>query len=308
MSGAAPRFDVIGLGGAALDLLGVVRHYPRLGEKTELVRFEEQGGGQVGTAMVAVARLGGRAAIMGTNGDDEAGGKISRGFGEEGVDVSHLQTDPGARSHVAYCFIEEETGDRAIFFDRGNKRRLEPEDLDRGFVTDCGCLLFDTHHWKAAGTAATWAREAGIPVVTDLERPTPESENLLRLGTHHIMPEHYLLEYTGESDPARAAEKLIGEFRPEVLVVTRGVRGSVAYAGGEVLQQAAYPVEPVVDTTGAGDVFHGAFAYGLPLGYDLATNLEFSALVAGLKCRALGGRAGIPRKEELAGRWAGRLP
>ncbi len=308
MSSDSRRFDVIGLGGAAWDLLGLVQHYPRLGEKTELLCFEEQGGGQAGTAMVAVARLGGRAAIVGTNGDDEAGGKIQRSFAEEGVDVSHLQTDPGARSHVAYCFIKEETGDRAIFFDRGNKRRLEPEDLEQQFVTDGRCLLFDTHHWKAAATAAIWAREAEMSVVTDLERPTPENGNLLRLGTHHIMPEHYLLEYTGESDPDRAAQKLLAEYAPEALVITRGTRGSVAYADGEVLHQPACPVEPVVDTTGAGDVFHGAFAYGLTLGYDLPANLEFSALVAALKCRALGGRAGIPRKDELAGLWERPLP
>lgn len=306
MTAGNKTYDVIGLGGAALDLLGVVQQYPLLGEKTELVRLEEQGGGQAGTAMVAVARLGGRAAIMGTNGDDEAGRKILTGFRAEGVDVSHLQTDPGARSHVAYCFIQEDTGDRAIFFDRGNKRRLEPADLDRTFVTDCRCLLFDTHHWKAAVTAGTWAREEAIPVVTDLERPTPENRLLLRLGTHHIMPEHYLLEYTTESDPERAARRLLSECEPEALVVTRGPRGAVAYGRGEVLYQPAYPVQPVVDTTGAGDVFHGAFAYGLTLGYDLPTNLEFSALVAALKCRALGGRAGIPRREELAGLW--RLP
>ena len=308
MSGDRRRFAVIGLGGAAWDLLGVVREYPRLGEKAELVGFEEQGGGQAGTAMVAVARLGGQAAIVGANGEDEAGGKIQRSFAEEGVDVSHLHTDPGARSHVAYCFIQEDTGDRAIFFDRGNKRRLEPRDLDREFMTSARCLLFDTHHWQAAATAATWAREAGMPVVTDLERPTPENDTLLRLGTHHLMPEHYLLEHTGESDPARAAQRLLAEYAPEALVVTRGARGAVAYAGGEVLHQPAYPVEPVVDTTGAGDVFHGAFAYGLTLGYDLPTNLEFAALVAALKCRALGGRAGIPRKEELAGLWGRPLP
>lgn len=306
MTAEGKLYDVIGLGGAALDLLGVVRHYPLLGEKTELIRLEQQGGGQAGTAMVTVARLGGRAAIMGTNGDDEAGRQILAGFRAENVDVSHLQTDPGSRSHVAYCFIQQDTGDRAIFFDRGNKRRLQPADLDRAFVTNCRCLLLDTHHWKAAVTAATWAREQSIPVVTDLERPTPENPTLLRLGTHHIMPEHYLLEYTAESDPERAAQKLLQECRPQALVVTRGALGSTAYAHGEKLHQPAYPIEPVVDTTGAGDVFHGAFAYGLTLGYDLPTNLEFAALVAALKCRALGGRAGIPRKEELRGRW--RLP
>ncbi len=302
------RFDVIGLGGAAWDILGVVRHYPLPGEKSELVRLEEQGGGQAGTAMVTVARLGGRAAIAGTNGTDHAGDLIERSFIEEGVDASRLLRVPGARSHIAYCMIEEASGDRAIFFDRGSKRRLAPEDLDQQFITDCRCLLFDTHHSQVAVVAARWAREASLPVVTDLERPTPENDALLTLGTHHIMPEHYLLEHMREGDPQRAAQKLLAMYQPEVLVITRGAQGAVAYAEGETLYQPAYRVEPVVDTTGAGDVFHGAFAYGLVLGYDLPTNLEFAALVAGLKCRALGGRAGIPRKEELAGLWPELLP
>ncbi|HEY3397121.1 MAG TPA: PfkB family carbohydrate kinase [Armatimonadota bacterium] len=302
----ATRFDVVALGGAAWDLLGIYREYPQPGEKTELLNVEEQGGGQAATAAVAVARLGGRAAILGTTGSDDYARKIVESFASEGVDTRGLLRIEGTRSHIAFCMIQEESGDRAIFFDRGNKRKLEPEDLDREMITGAGCLLFDTHHWKAAVTAATWAREAGVPVLTDLERPTANSEDLLRLGTHHVMPEHYLLECTGESDPEAAARLMRERYAPEVLVVTRGARGAVAYAGCERLEQPAFPVDPVIDTTGAGDVFHGAFGYGLVLGYDLATNLEFAALVAALKCRQLGGRAGIPTREELAGLW--RLP
>jgi sulfofructose kinase len=111
------------------------------------------------------------------------------------------------------------------------------------------------------------------------------------------------LEYTGEQDGERAAAQLLERYEPQALVVTRGVKGCVGYEGGEVYRQPAYRVDPVVDTTGAGDVFHGAFAYGLVLGYDLPTNLEFATLVAGLKCRRLGGRSGIPTEEELVGLW-----
>lgn len=298
------QFEVIGMGGAAWDILGIVEHYPQPGEKSEFIAYEEQGGGQAATAMVAVARLGGRAAIMGTNGTDEIGAKIRQGFVEEGVDASWLLERPGGSSHVAYCMVDQSTGDRTIFFTRGDKRRLQPEELDRDFILSGRCFLCDTHHWQAAGVAGQWAREAGLPVVTDLERDTPGNDTLFRRGTHHIIPEHYLLEYFGESDRDQAVQALWRRYEPEVVVVTRGPEGAIAYTGQEELDQPAYPVEEVVDTTGAGDVYHGAFAYGLTLGYDLPTNLEFAALVAGLKCRRLGGRAGIPTAAELAELWS----
>ena len=303
------RFDVIGLGGAAWDILGLVRHYPQPGEKEELISLEAQGGGQAATAMVAVARGGGRAALVGTVGDDEYADLIRASLATEGVDQQFLVPDPDPRadSHLAFCMIEEATGDRAIFYLRGSKRRLTGEDLDRDFILSARCLLVDTHHSAAAATAAEWCRETGIPVVTDLERSSEYNEELLRLGTHHILPEHYLLEYFQETDWERAAERLRREYQPEVLIVTHGAQGSDGYQGDRRHHQPAYCVAPVVDTTGAGDVYHGIFAYGLTLGYDLPTNMEFASLVAGLKCRKLGGRAGIPTQAELAaGLW--RLP
>lgn len=300
----SPRFDVIGIGGCAWDLLGTVRRYPEPGQKVPLLQQRAEGGGQAATALVAVARLGGRAALLGTVGDDEYGEKIRAGLAAEGVDLSHLILDPGKTSHWAFCAVQEGTGEREIFFCTGTKRKLTPADVAPEFVRSGRCLLMDTHHWEASVRAAEIARAAGLPVITDLEHPGPTVERLLHLGTHHVMPEHFLLEHTGETDPERAAAALLATYAPEVLVVTRGVRGCVGYEAGDRVEQAAYRVEPTVDTTGAGDVFHGAFAYGLTLGYDLPRNLAFASLVAGLKCRALGGRSGIPRREELGQWWA----
>ena len=300
------RFDVLGIGGCAWDLLGRVAHYPRPGQKTGITDYQEQGGGQAATAMVAVARLGGRAAICGTVGEDRYGDAIRADFHREGVDTSRLILDPGQTSHFAFCAVQEGSGERAIFYFGGSKRPLQPSDVDAEYVQSARCLLVDTHHPETHIAAAKLAREAGLPVVTDIEHPVEGLEELLRLGTHHILPEHFLLDYLGEKDGEKAATIFRERWAPPVLVVTRGAEGCVAYEGDQVLRQPAYPVDPVVDTTGAGDVFHGAFAYGLVLGYDLATNLEFAALVAGLKCRRLGGRAGIPTREEMKELW--RLP
>jgi sulfofructose kinase len=149
----------------------------------------------------------------------------------------------------------------------------------------------------AAIQAAQWAREAGIPTVLDMESLRPRGEELLRLAEFAILPEHFVHEHTGREDLAGAAE----EMRRRIggtLVVTQGDRGCTAFHGDQVIRQPAFRIEKVIDTTGAGDVFPGAFAYGLALGYDLEENLRFSAAVAALKCRALGGRAGIPTYDE----------
>ncbi len=292
------QFDVIGLGGCAWDMLGIVDRYPQIDEKVPLIDFQQQGGGQAGTAMATVARLGGKAAIVGNTGDDEFGEAIRQSFVKEGVDVSHLHTAVGATSHIAVCIAVAEAGQRSILYREGTKGKLAPEQLDRNFITNCRCFLTDTHHFHAGLAAARWAREAGIPVVIDLERFKETNEELLAVADYPILPTEYALEFTGEAFLEAAAEKLL-TYEPTVLVITRGPEGSIAYSGEGVIEQPAFQVEPVVDTTGAGDVFHGAFAYGLALGYGLKRNLAFASAVAALNCRALGGRGSLPTMEEV---------
>ncbi len=256
-----------------------------------------QGGGQAGTAMAAVARLGGRAAVFGRIGDDEFGRHIRESFQAEGVDTRWLVEVPGTTSQFAFCAAESPSGKRTIFYIHGTKGKFSPEELDRDALLDCRCLLVDGHHNMAAVAAVRWAREAGVPVVLDLERPQVEDAELMATASHPVVPRRFALRFTGESD-VTAAGRAILRGGPETVVITLGAEGALAFRGDELIHQPALPVEPVVDTTGAGDVFHGAFAYGVALGYDLRENLRFSSAVAALKCRALGGRTGIPTMEE----------
>jgi len=298
-----PSFDVTGVGGAAWDFLGVITKNPVPGEKEQIIEMTQQGGGQTGTAISTVARLGGKAAIIGATGDDEFGQKIRESLRVEGVDISHMQIDRGKTSHIAFCMILSEGGDRTIFFNRGTKKFLEADDVDEEVILNSRCLITDTHHIKASVRAAEIARSSGIYVVTDIEKPTRFNDTLFKLATHNIIPFRFLLETTGEKDLENAMHAWREKYTDNILVATLGEKGSIACTGKEIIRQEAYKIDPVVDTTGAGDVFHGAFAYGLTLEYDLCKNLKFASLVSGLKCRSLGGRAGIPTEKELKKYW-----
>lgn len=294
----APSFDVIALGGVCWDLLGIIPFYPDLDEKVAMSELSQQGGGQAGTGIATVARLGGRAAIFARIGDGEFGGHIRRTFEEEGVDTTWLVEVPNATSQFAFCAIDQETGKRTIFYIHGTKGKFAPEDLDREALLDCRCVLVDGHHNIAAAAAVRWARQAGVPVVLDLERPQAQDEVLIANASHPVVPERYAKQFTGEEQIQQAGRAMLARG-PDVVVITRGPEGCVAFTAGEVIGQPAIPVEPVVDTTGAGDVFHGAFAYGIALGYGLRENLRFASAVGAMKCRSLGGRAGIPTMPEV---------
>lgn len=293
-----PPFHVTALGGCCWDYLGIIPRYPALDEKVAMRELSMQGGGQAGTAIVTVARLGGRAAIFSRIGDDEFGRRIRKSFEDEGVDTSWLIEVPGATSQFAFCAIDETSGRRTIFYIHGTKGKFMPEEIDRAALLNCRCLLVDGHHNVAAAAAVRWAREEGVPVVLDLERPQDEDEILVSHATHPIVPEDFALRFTGESDLEAAGWSMLARG-PQVVVITSGPQGCTAFTHEGVIHQPALPVEPIVDTTGAGDVFHGAFAYGIALGYDLRENLRFASAVAALKCRALGGRAGIPTMNEV---------
>jgi sulfofructose kinase len=293
-----PTFDVIALGGCCWDYLGIIPHYPGVDQKVAIAELSMQGGGQAGTGAVAVARLGGKVAIVSRIGEDEFGRHIRETFEAEGVDTRWLMQVPGATSQWAFCAIDETTGKRTIFYIHGTKGKFTPEELDREAILDCRCLLVDGHHNVAAAQVVRWAQEAGVPVVLDLERRQDQDDVLLTRASHPVLPHKFALSYTGEGDVVAAGEALLAAG-PQAVVITLGPEGAVGFDADGVIHQPAIPMEPIVDTTGAGDVFHGAFAYGVAMGHDLAENLRFSSAVAAMKCRMLGGRAGIPTMSEV---------
>lgn len=292
-------YDCIGIGCSALDYLGIVSRWPDVDEKMPMDDLTIQGGGMIATALVAMARLGARVSWMGKQGDDPFGVQILRLLDKEGVDHSHAVIEPGARSHFAFCIVDSHSGKRTIFHARGTESTLRPEELNRKEIESARSLLVDFRYPEASEAAARWAREANVPVVIDAEGATDaKCADILRYCDHIIPSKAFAEGFTGVSDWEEAARRLFDAFEPSVVVITLGEDGCVAYNGMELIHQPIFPVE-VVDTTGAGDVFHGAYTFGLLQGWPLREIIRFASAVAALKCRKLGGRAGIPTLDEV---------
>lgn len=294
-----PTFDVCALGCVCWDYVGIVDEYPDLDEKALLSDLVQMGGGLSGTAMSAVAALGGKAKIFGRMGDDEFGDKIAAAFEAEGVDWSGIEVLPGIASQFAFCVAHKASGRRTIFWKPGTYQRMLSGEADLAALTDCRCLLIDHHHLRAAVEVGHYARAHGVPVVSDIERVQPGAEEFLAASDYPIIPRGFAREFTGETDLRRAADKLLA-LGPQVVIITQGEEGVTAFLPQWELHQPAFQVEPIVDTTGAGDVFHGVFAYGLALGQDLPEALRFAAAAAALSCRGLGGRGALATRDEVA--------
>lgn len=290
-----PKFDVCALGGICWDYVGIVEEYPELDEKARLTDLIQMGGGLSATAMSAVASLGGKAAMFGVVGDDDFGHKCLNAFAAEGVNAEGVEVLPGLTSQFAFCVAQRESGRRSIFYKPGTYERMGRGEVALDALTDCRCLLVDHHHLVAATEAAQYARRQGLPVVADIERMQPGAEAFIAAVDIPIVPRGFIRALSGEEDLAAGA-RYCQSLGPKTVVITCGAEGVLAFTGNERLQQPAFCVEPIIDTTGAGDVFHGAFAYGMALGYDLPTNLAFAGAAGALSCRALGGRGALPTR------------
>jgi len=288
-------YDVIGLGIASWDLIGVVSHEPMMGAKQPLASWGEVGGGPVPNALVTLARFGMQSCMISAVGTDTYGTRIIEDLQHEGVAVQ-IERCPGG-SHIAFVLVEPDTERRTVWWhnDPMVLRAIAPE---RDLITAARALLLDTHLPEVAYQAASWMQAAGGLVMIDAERYKESTARLLPLCDAIIVSERFGREATGTDDPRYAAEMLFGQHGG-IVVITLGERGSWCVCGDETFHTPAFPVS-VVDTTGAGDVFHGAFLYGLLQGWDVREVARFASATAALKCRATGGRAAIPTREEVA--------
>ncbi len=289
--------DVAGLGCACLDFLGIVPHLPDRDDQVWMSDSTQQGGGMVSTGLVTLSRLGVSTTFAGKVGNDTAGRVVKEEFDLYGVDSANLIMTPGASTPVSMILVDESTGQRTIMAG-GSSVEMFPSEVPAGVVASAKYLLLDTTTRQAALAAARIARAAGVPVVLDadsLSRPQ-DIVDLLRATDYLIASRVFAEALTGLADPAEAAESLAGYGSP-VTVVTLGEEGSYTLAGDRTFHTPAFTVE-VVDTTGAGDVYHGAFIFGLLQKWGLEKTAEFASAVAAMSCTRLGGRQGIPTLDE----------
>jgi sulfofructose kinase len=296
--GEAAVFDVVGVGLNAVDYLVRVARFPLPGEKLRMSAFAREGGGQVATALVALSRWGCRCKYVGNVGDDEHGRFSTRLLSNEGVDLTHVRTVPGATSQFAVILVEEGTGERTILWDRDPGIRVSPEDLPLDDIRRARTLLIDGHDVPAAIESARTARAAGVPSVLDAEKVQEGTEELLSLCDHVVASGHFpglLLPGASAEDGAR---EILRRYAPRTSTVTLGPRGAFGCDSREQIFSPSIRVT-AVDTTGAGDIFHAGFLYALLEGLRFRESLAFANAAAGLSCRGMGGRGAIPTLEAI---------
>ncbi|HDY88881.1 MAG TPA: sugar kinase [bacterium] len=291
---------VTGLGQCSFDNLFIIDTYPAPDTKKEIIELTTAGGGPVATALVSLSRLGIDCSFHGIIGDDEAGSKIAGSIESEKVDISGLLTRPGSSSQVAHIAVEKNTGKRTIFWKRPSAEPLKPHELPGNFLDNSDFLLLDGLMADVSIHAARKANERNIPVMLDAGKVREGMVELAHLCDYVVCSEEFAAGLSG-SDKSCDIEKAVMKMKPfgaKAVTITLGDRGSVTICGSEVFRTPAFKVD-VVDTTGAGDVFHGGYIYGLLQKWDIKKVVRFATAFAALKCRKLGGRAGIPDLKEV---------
>lgn len=292
------RWNCVGFGLCAFDYLAVVEKYPKINYKTDAIDFSKQGGGPVATAMAALGRLGiKKLAFVGKIGDDEEGEFIKSALEQDGVDTSFLKVMPRVPSPQAFVWIEKNSGKRSVVLQRDKRLNFELEEIKPEPFNQTKYLLIDGRDTEAALEVSKIAKRTGSQIVMDAGSLRSRMEDFFRIVDYFICSKNFLSSYNKKKSIEQGLLKIY-KFGCKWVVVTSGEKGSVGFDGLNFYHEPAFPVN-VVDTTGAGDVFHGAFIYGLLKMWSLPQILCFSNAVAALKCRKLGGRAGIPKLNEV---------
>ncbi len=284
------KVDVVGVGLNASDTLIPVAHYPARGSKVEFRSAQVLPGGQVATAMVACQQWGLRTRYVGKVGDDGAAAVHRAEFARRGVEA-HLFTAPGCPSQQAFILVDD-FGERTVLWKRDERLTLRPEELRREWIVNSRALHVDGHDTAAATVAASWARAVGVPVIADLDELYPGVETLLKKVDYLITSRDIPGRLMEEHDLKKSLPALRDRFGCRLTAATLGEQGVLAWDETQFHYAPAFRIEPV-DTTGAGDIFHAGFIYGLLQGWPLQRQLEFACAAAALNCTAVGARGGI---------------
>ena len=284
------RVDVVGVGLNATDTIIPVPEYPARGSKVAFRSANVLPGGQVASAVAACALWGLQTRYVGKVGDDAAGELHRQEFARLDVEA-HLVVAEGCPSQQAFILVDDK-GERTVLWKRDERLKLGSEELRRDWIVDARVLHVDGHDTAAAAMAAGWAHEAGVPVVADLDELYPGVEELLPKLDYFVSSRDIPRRLTGEADLRKALPEVRERYGCVLAAATLGEEGVLAWDGVKFWHAAAYRVK-VLDSIGAGDIFHAGFIYGLLQGWGMQRQLDFACAAAALNCMAVGARGGI---------------
>lgn len=288
----AASFDVIGIGAATLDALAIVPEFRSDEHVTQALTYAEDGGGPVATALCVLAAAGHSCALIDRCGDDVAGQAIRAGLERCGVGTSNLRVIPGTRSASASILVRQHDGARQIFYVPSTAGEPMPEEVDAALFTNARLLHLNGRHETAARQAVALAQRHGVTISFDggAGRWRESLQDLLDASHLRIVAREFAEHCTGLSDLAAMGMEMMRK-PAQIVVITDGLRGShVRTAADDYFHQPAVPAEPLIDTTGCGDVFHGAFLHGWLHGWEARQCAEYAARLAAKNATGLGGR------------------
>lgn len=292
-----PEFDVAGVGLNATDTLLILSHFPAYAGKVPFEAEILSPGGQVASAMVACAKLGLRVKYIGTVGDDERGRIQLDSLKASSINLDDVRVVRNCPNQSAYILIDQTTGERTVLWRRPECLRLDPETITPEKIACAQLLHIDGHDTPAVARAAEIARRHGIPVTVDVDTIYHGFDRVLANVDYLIASSEFPVQWTNERDPFKALTMIQQEYGMKVAAMTLGAHGALALTEGRFVYSPAFVVN-CVDTTGAGDIFHGAFCYAVLNNMPIREALEFSNAMAALNCTALGARGGVATVEQ----------
>jgi sulfofructose kinase len=290
-------FDVVGVGLNATDTLLLLPKFPAYAGKVPFTEESLSPGGQVASAMVTCANLGLRVKYIGTVGDDDRGRIQIESLRRSSINLDDVEIRKNCPNQTAYILIDQSTGERTVLWQRAECLRLDPNEITPEKITSARLLHIDGHDTPAVGKAAQIARAAGIPVTVDVDTVYHGFDKVLPYVDYLVTSSEFPVQWTNESDPCKALERIQNEYGMHVAAMTLGAHGAMARVNGQFVYSPAYIIN-CVDTTGAGDVFHGTFCYAVLQQLPMREALDLCNAMAAMNCTALGARGGIRTLED----------
>ncbi len=295
-------FDIVGLGENSLDFLAVLAEPPLADTKQRLQRFARLPGGQIATALTAAARLGCRARYIGSFGDDDLGDQARENLVREHIDVTAARVVRGASNRFAVILVDARSGQRTVLWDAHPALAMTGADVPRDAITSGRLLLVDSSDIAASTRAAKYARAGSVPTMVDVEKVRPGIAELLQHIDAIVAAQAFPTALTGVEDLGRALAVMAREFGAPIVTATLGQEGTLTWCQGREIRTPGFAVD-CVDSTGAGDVFRGAFAAACLRFHEVDGHLEealaYANAAAALNCRALGAQGALPDAEEV---------
>lgn len=289
---------IVGIGANVYDTLITLPYYPKEDTKLRADMVKESGGGPCATGLTAAAKLGESAAYIGNITDDAAGKYLIDDFKRYGVSDEYINIVPGCRSFTSYIWLSEQNASRTCVFEKGSVPALSLNSRQIQAIAGSRLLMVDGNDIEAAIEGAQIAKKSSVIVLYDAGGMYDGVDRLLPLADCLIPSEEFALKLTGAANAEEAAKKLFNMYSPDVVVVTCGKKGGVCCDNKGVAQYPSFSVA-AVDSNGAGDVFHGAYAFAVVNGMDHYKACIFSSAVSALKCTRLGAREGVPCYDEV---------